>query len=74
MILIPYRHSFVLLFQQSGMRLRGAMPIEREHITKQHGGPAFTEEITHYAAVSQKNIFQLHFHCICWCEFVWKWI
>lgn len=65
MILIPHRRSLVLLFQQSGMRLWGAVPIEREHITKQHGGPAFPEEITHYAAVSQKNIFQLHFHCIC---------
>lgn len=50
------------------------MPIQCEHITKQHGGTAFTEEITHYAAVSHKKIFQLHFHCACWCEFVWKWI
>lgn len=65
MILIPHHHSLSLLFQRFGMRLRGATPIEREHITNQRGGPAFTEEITHYAAVSHKNIFQLHFHCIC---------
>lgn len=45
-----------------------------KHITEQHGGTAFTEEITHYAAVSHKNIFQLHIHCICWRAFVWKWI
>lgn len=64
MVLIPY-HLLALLFQQFGMPLRGAMPTECEHITNQHGGAAFTEEITHYAAVSHKNIFQLHFHCIC---------
>lgn len=65
-ILNPYHHSLVrLLFQQFGMQLQGAMPIECEHIINQHGGTAFTEEITHYAAVSHKNIFQLHFHCIC---------
>lgn len=50
------------------------MPIEHEHITKQHGGTVFTEEITHYAAVPNKKIIQLHFHCICWCKFAWKWI
>lgn len=65
MIPIPYHHSLVLLFQQFGMQLRGAMQIERKHITNQQGGQAFTEEITHYAALSHKNIFQLHFHCIC---------
>lgn len=65
-----------LLFHiaQFEMQLQGIMPIECEHITKQHGGTAFTEEITHYAAVSHKKIFQLHFHCICWREFAWKWI
>lgn len=31
-------------------------------------------EITHYAAVSLKKNIQLHFHCICRCEFAWKWI
>jgi len=43
------------------MQLQGTMPGEWEHITKQHGGTVFTEEITHYAAVSHKKIFQLHF-------------
>lgn len=60
-------HPLGLLFhsEQFEMQLRGTMPIECEHITKQHGGTAFTEEITHYATVSHKKIFQLHFHCIC---------
>lgn len=73
---IPHHRPLGLLFHiaQFEMQLQGTMPIECQHITKQHGGTAFTKEITHYAAVSHKNIFQLHFHCICWCEFAWKWI
>lgn len=64
---IPHNRPLGLLFHiaQFEMQLRGTMPFECEHITKQHGGTAFTEEITHYAAVSHKKIFQLHFHCIC---------
>lgn len=56
-----------LLFHiaQLETQLQGTMPIERKHITKQHGGTVFTEEITHYAAVPNKKIIQLHFHCIC---------
>lgn len=50
--------------EQFEMQLQGTMPIECEHITKQHGGTTFTEEIRHYAAVSHKKIFQLHFHCV----------
>lgn len=61
---IPHHCPLGLWFHIE-MQLQGTMPIECEHITKQHGGTAFTEEITHYAAVSHKKIFQLHFHCIC---------
>lgn len=60
-------HPLGLLFHiaQFEMQLQGTMPIEHEHITKQHGGTVYTEEITHCAAVPNKKIIQLHFHCIC---------
>lgn len=56
--------GWLLHIEQFEMQLQGTMPIECEHITKQHGGTAFTAEIRHYAAVSHKKIFQLHLHCI----------
>lgn len=73
---IPHHRPLGLLFHiaQFEMQLQGTMSIQCEHITKQHGGTVFTEEITHYAAASHKKIIQLYFHCICWREFVWKWI
>lgn len=64
---IPRSRPLGLLFhiEQFQMQLQGTTPIECKRITKQHGGTVFTEEITHYATVSHKKIFQLHLHCIC---------
>lgn len=67
---IHYRPLGMLFhIAQSGTQLQGTMAVEREHITKQHGGTVFTGEITHYAAAPNKKIIQLHSHCICSCEF-----
>lgn len=63
----PRHRPLGLLFHiaQFEMQLQGTEPIQGKHITKQHGGAVFTEEITHYASVSHKKTIQLHFHCIC---------
>lgn len=63
----PHHRPLGLLFhiEQFEMQLQGTTSIECKRITKQHGGTVFTAEITHYAAVSHKNIFQLHSHYIC---------